>query len=126
MVSSVFGRVLVKSVRNYIDDILLPKDIVPTRWIKVVPIKVNVMAWRVWLDNLPTRYNLSTRGLELPSIICPTFNISTETISHLFFSYDLDVKCGTKCYVGGTLIPHICYRTMTGSLGSKVLGFPKA
>ncbi|GJY52216.1 reverse transcriptase domain-containing protein [Tanacetum coccineum] len=51
------GEFSVKSVRNYIDDILLPKVSVPTRWVKVMPIKVNIFAWRVWLDNLPTRYN---------------------------------------------------------------------
>ncbi|GJU33182.1 hypothetical protein Tco_1176771 [Tanacetum coccineum] len=30
------------------------------------------------------------------------------------------IKCGTKCSVGGTLNPHICTRTMTGSLGSEI------
>ncbi|GKC63792.1 RNA-directed DNA polymerase, eukaryota, partial [Tanacetum coccineum] len=83
------GEFLVKSVRNYIDDILIPKVSVPTRWVKVMPIKVNIFAWRVWLDNLPTQYNLSSKGLEIPSIICPICNIAAETTSHLFFSCEL-------------------------------------
>nr|GEW50770.1 RNA-directed DNA polymerase, eukaryota, reverse transcriptase zinc-binding domain protein [Tanacetum cinerariifolium] len=35
-----------------------------TRWIKVVPIKVNVHAWTLKNDYLPTRFNISRRGNE--------------------------------------------------------------
>ncbi|GJY48093.1 RNA-directed DNA polymerase, eukaryota, reverse transcriptase zinc-binding domain protein [Tanacetum coccineum] len=50
---------------------------------------VNIMAWRVWLDNLPTRFNLSSRGLEIPSLTCPLCNVSVESTSHLLFSCSL-------------------------------------
>ncbi|GKB47017.1 hypothetical protein Tco_0897770 [Tanacetum coccineum] len=53
------GEFSVKSVRSLIDNSLLPKEDVQTRWGKVVPIKINVFAWRVRLDKLPTRLNLS-------------------------------------------------------------------
>ncbi|GJW58690.1 RNA-directed DNA polymerase, eukaryota, reverse transcriptase zinc-binding domain protein [Tanacetum coccineum] len=43
-----------------------------TRWIKAVPIKVNVLAWKIKLDNLPTRLNISRRGMDIDSILCPT------------------------------------------------------
>ncbi|GJZ40833.1 hypothetical protein Tco_0587719 [Tanacetum coccineum] len=36
------GDFSVKSVRNLVDDTLLPSDSFPTRWIKMIPIKVNV------------------------------------------------------------------------------------
>ncbi|GKF76697.1 hypothetical protein Tco_0229167 [Tanacetum coccineum] len=39
--------------------------------VRVVPIKVNVHAWRVCLDKLPTRANLSLRRMDIPSIACP-------------------------------------------------------
>ncbi|GJX70764.1 hypothetical protein Tco_0307935 [Tanacetum coccineum] len=65
------GEFSIKSVQIYIDDFLLPTEPVQTRSVKVVPIKVNIMAWRVWLDNLPTRFNLSSRGLEILSLSCP-------------------------------------------------------
>ncbi|GJW23582.1 hypothetical protein Tco_0034204 [Tanacetum coccineum] len=58
----------VKSSRILIDNTILPKAEVPTRWLRVVPIKVNVHAWRVCLDKLPTRANLSIRGVGYPSI----------------------------------------------------------
>nr|GEW17260.1 hypothetical protein [Tanacetum cinerariifolium] len=35
-----------------------------TRWVKVVPNKVNILAWRVKLDNLPVRFNLSLRDFK--------------------------------------------------------------
>nr|GFC11609.1 RNA-directed DNA polymerase, eukaryota [Tanacetum cinerariifolium] len=36
----------VKDARNLLDETFLPKDDVPTRWIKCVPIKVNIFAWK--------------------------------------------------------------------------------
>nr|GEY23454.1 hypothetical protein [Tanacetum cinerariifolium] len=58
----------------------------PTRWIKIVPIKINIFAWKVRLDRLPTRINLSLRGIDLPSIIYPICCCIGETCSHLLFT----------------------------------------
>ncbi|GJW78794.1 hypothetical protein Tco_0140476, partial [Tanacetum coccineum] len=63
------GDFLVKSVRNLIDDYILPSKDVPTRWVKVIPIKINIFAWRVFLDKLPTRLDLSLRGVDISEII---------------------------------------------------------
>ncbi|GKB98541.1 hypothetical protein Tco_0984678, partial [Tanacetum coccineum] len=41
------GEFSVKYVRHLIDDLILPKEEVTTRWVKVMPIKINVFAWRV-------------------------------------------------------------------------------
>ncbi|GJX95271.1 RNA-directed DNA polymerase, eukaryota, reverse transcriptase zinc-binding domain protein [Tanacetum coccineum] len=79
----------VKSTREFIDDFMLPKTDVPTRWIKYIPIKINNFAWRVSLDKLPTRLNISLRGLDIPSIICPLCSIIVELNSHLLFSCQL-------------------------------------
>nr|GEW78733.1 RNA-directed DNA polymerase, eukaryota [Tanacetum cinerariifolium] len=76
----------VKSSRILIDNTILPKAEFLTRWLRVVPIKVNVHAWRVCLDKLPTRANLSLRGMDIPSIACP---IWIEDVSHLFFQCDM-------------------------------------
>nr|GEW24427.1 hypothetical protein [Tanacetum cinerariifolium] len=61
----------VKSSRILIDNTILPKAEVPTRWLRVVPIKVNVHVWTVCLDKLPTRANISLKGMDIPSIACP-------------------------------------------------------
>ncbi|GJX55522.1 RNA-directed DNA polymerase, eukaryota [Tanacetum coccineum] len=83
------GYFLVKSARGFIDDIFLPKVEVPTRWVKTIPIKVNIFAWRVCLDKLPTRLNLSLCGLDIPSILCPLCSITVESTPHLLFSCHL-------------------------------------
>nr|GEW03533.1 hypothetical protein [Tanacetum cinerariifolium] len=57
------GDFSVTSARHLIDDYLLPNGDVQTRWVKVVPIKINVFTWRVRLDKLLTRLNLSLRGV---------------------------------------------------------------
>ncbi|GJZ77663.1 RNA-directed DNA polymerase, eukaryota, reverse transcriptase zinc-binding domain protein [Tanacetum coccineum] len=80
---------LVKSICNFVDDALLTKENVPTRWVNIIHIKINVFAWRVCLDNLPTRLNLSFRGVDIPSILCPICNISVKSTSHLLFSCTL-------------------------------------
>ncbi|GKE87540.1 RNA-directed DNA polymerase, eukaryota, reverse transcriptase zinc-binding domain protein [Tanacetum coccineum] len=82
------GEFSVKSVRTLIDDMFLPKEVVHTHWVNVVPLKVNILAWRVWLE-LPTRFNLSLRGVEISSILRPLCNVSVESISHFFFSCSL-------------------------------------
>ncbi|GJZ02255.1 hypothetical protein Tco_0520216 [Tanacetum coccineum] len=47
-----------------LDDMLLPKSDVPSRWVKQIPIKVNVLAWKISMDRLPTRVNLHRRGVQ--------------------------------------------------------------
>ncbi|GKG08490.1 RNA-directed DNA polymerase, eukaryota, partial [Tanacetum coccineum] len=80
-------KVMIASVRKVIDDIRLPVVATQTRWIKAVPIKVNVHAWKVRLDCLPTRLNISRRGIDIPSILCPICGRVTELSRHLFFDF---------------------------------------
>ncbi|GJY79175.1 RNA-directed DNA polymerase, eukaryota, reverse transcriptase zinc-binding domain protein [Tanacetum coccineum] len=76
------GDFSVASVRKLLDGNMLPEVASKTRWIKAMLIKVNVHAWRVKLDCLPTRINISRRGMEIESIICPM----AESSRHIFFS----------------------------------------
>nr|GFC35977.1 RNA-directed DNA polymerase, eukaryota [Tanacetum cinerariifolium] len=48
------GVFRVKDLRNLLDESFLPKDSTATRWVKSIPIKINVFAWKVYLDRLPT------------------------------------------------------------------------
>ncbi|GKC65640.1 RNA-directed DNA polymerase, eukaryota, reverse transcriptase zinc-binding domain protein [Tanacetum coccineum] len=80
------GEFSVASVRKHIDEVLLPDSSKKTRWIKEVPIKINVHAWKVSNNGLPTRFNISGRGMEIESIICPMCGDYAESTSHLFFS----------------------------------------
>nr|GEU78122.1 RNA-directed DNA polymerase, eukaryota, reverse transcriptase zinc-binding domain protein [Tanacetum cinerariifolium] len=76
----------VASVRKVIDDKSLPEVDSKTRWIKYVSIKVNVHAWKVNTDSLPTRFNVSRRGIHIGSIMCAICDKGAEKSSHLFFS----------------------------------------
>nr|GEY30076.1 hypothetical protein [Tanacetum cinerariifolium] len=55
------GEFSVSSIRMKIDELRLPRVSYKTRWVKHVPIKVNVFVWKVMVDALPTRFNLSRR-----------------------------------------------------------------
>nr|GEW35841.1 RNA-directed DNA polymerase, eukaryota, nucleotide-binding alpha-beta plait domain protein [Tanacetum cinerariifolium] len=55
------GVFRVKDLLNLLDESFLPKDSTATRWVKSIPIKINVLAWKVYLDRLPTRLNLIRR-----------------------------------------------------------------
>ncbi|GJX83953.1 RNA-directed DNA polymerase, eukaryota [Tanacetum coccineum] len=80
------GVFSVSSARRFIDEGLCVMDRSPTRWLKLIPIKVNVLAWRLALNKLPTRFNMSLRGLEVLSFNCPVCHEGVETSDHLFFS----------------------------------------
>ncbi|GJU39538.1 RNA-directed DNA polymerase, eukaryota [Tanacetum coccineum] len=80
------GDFSVASAKKYIDDHLLLSSPSRTRWVKAVPIKINIMAWKVRFDFLSTRLNLSRRGLKLQSVICPYCNKEVESTSHTFFA----------------------------------------
>ncbi|GJX03799.1 RNA-directed DNA polymerase, eukaryota [Tanacetum coccineum] len=80
---------MVKDVRSMIDDFMLPKESDATRWIKCIPNKVNVFAWKVRNDRLATKSNLIHRGIPLDSPMCPVCNLSNEDVSHILFCCDL-------------------------------------
>ncbi|GKC20563.1 RNA-directed DNA polymerase, eukaryota, reverse transcriptase zinc-binding domain protein [Tanacetum coccineum] len=83
------GCFRVKDVRRLLDDMLLPKSDVPSRWVKQIPIKVNVLAWKISMDRLPTRVNLHRRGVQVSPISCPICCEALENLDHLLFCCDL-------------------------------------
>ncbi|GJS12396.1 RNA-directed DNA polymerase, eukaryota, reverse transcriptase zinc-binding domain protein [Tanacetum coccineum] len=83
------GIFSVASIRKIIDGNRLATSTSKTRWIKYVPIKANVLAWKVKMDALPTRFNISRRGIVIPSLTCPTCDNGIETSDHLFFKCDM-------------------------------------
>ncbi|GJV79478.1 RNA-directed DNA polymerase, eukaryota [Tanacetum coccineum] len=89
------GEFKVKVIRNFIDDLFLPSSDVETRWVKFIPIKVNVFSWRARRDRLPTRVNLSRRGVLLDSHLCPLCNAAMEDVQHVFFRCDVARTCSS-------------------------------
>ncbi|GKD54780.1 hypothetical protein Tco_1288167, partial [Tanacetum coccineum] len=62
-------KFLVNSVRKHIDELSLPSLSLSTRWCKTIPRKLNIFMWQMFLDRLPNRLNLNSRGLDIYSII---------------------------------------------------------
>ncbi|GJT54358.1 RNA-directed DNA polymerase, eukaryota [Tanacetum coccineum] len=83
------GEFKVKVIRNFINDLFLPSSDVETRWVKFIPIKVNVFSWRAHRDRLPTKVNLNRRGILLDSHLCPLCNAAMEDVQHVFFRCDV-------------------------------------
>ncbi|GJS64789.1 RNA-directed DNA polymerase, eukaryota, reverse transcriptase zinc-binding domain protein [Tanacetum coccineum] len=83
------GEFSVASIRKVLDDFKLPEVLSQTRWNSAVPCKINIFAWKVRLDKLPTRLNLSLRVLDIESILCPLCGSYVESSSHLLFPCSL-------------------------------------
>ncbi|GKA06302.1 retrovirus-related pol polyprotein from transposon TNT 1-94 [Tanacetum coccineum] len=93
------GEFSVKSARKHIDDGLCLLEGMPTRWSKLVPIKVNILCWRIALNKIPSRFNMSLRGLEIHFIKCPGCLVGVETTNHLFFSCSIATDIVTRILV---------------------------
>ncbi|GKE03206.1 RNA-directed DNA polymerase, eukaryota, partial [Tanacetum coccineum] len=83
------GEFRVKDIRSSLDNLFLPAMIDATRWVKYIPVKVNVFAWRARLDRLPTRGNLVSRGVFLDSSLCPVCGLALEDVQHVLFRCDM-------------------------------------
>ncbi|GJT97366.1 RNA-directed DNA polymerase, eukaryota, reverse transcriptase zinc-binding domain protein [Tanacetum coccineum] len=78
------GIFTVKDARNIIDQKTLP-SLPYTSWDKIIIRKVNIFMWRLSLDRLPHRLNLSLRGMDISAISCSSCNANVESANHIFF-----------------------------------------
>ncbi|GJZ19911.1 RNA-directed DNA polymerase, eukaryota [Tanacetum coccineum] len=58
------GVFRVKDVRNLLDEFFLPRADIPTRWVKNIPIKVNIFAWKLLLIGCCLERSVS-KGMSL-------------------------------------------------------------
>nr|GEW51847.1 reverse transcriptase zinc-binding domain-containing protein [Tanacetum cinerariifolium] len=63
------------------------------------------------LDRLPHRLNLLARGIDIPTISCPSFNGNVESADHIFFECDL-VKEEDELTVVVVKVVHECRHWM--------------
>nr|GEU90221.1 RNA-directed DNA polymerase, eukaryota [Tanacetum cinerariifolium] len=97
------GVFRVKDIRGIIDDLYLPSSNEATSWVKCVPIKINVFAWRARLDRLPMRCNLLSRGVEIESLNCPICGQSPEGARQIFFPVQFGQSCASS---GMSMVGH--------------------
>ncbi|GJV47496.1 RNA-directed DNA polymerase, eukaryota, reverse transcriptase zinc-binding domain protein [Tanacetum coccineum] len=79
------GMFSVSSTRHHIDSLILHTLDNPTQWDKTLPHKVDIFMWRFMLDRLSHRLNFSFRGIDIPTIACPSCNGNVESSNHIFF-----------------------------------------
>ncbi|GJT16331.1 RNA-directed DNA polymerase, eukaryota, reverse transcriptase zinc-binding domain protein [Tanacetum coccineum] len=79
----------VKSDREEIDKHLLITSSSSMRWSKLLPIKLDVFVWHMFLDKHPTMINLSNRGLDVPCVLCPNYRNAVESLNHLFYGFSM-------------------------------------
>nr|GEZ13913.1 RNA-directed DNA polymerase, eukaryota [Tanacetum cinerariifolium] len=86
----------VASIQKIIDDNRLSTLDTRTLGIKYVPIKLNIPAWKIKIEALPTRFNISRRGIDIDSILCLICECGVESARHVFFSCSLVRKIVRK------------------------------
>nr|GEZ26325.1 RNA-directed DNA polymerase, eukaryota [Tanacetum cinerariifolium] len=111
------GSYRFKDVRNMLDDFFLPKDEVATRWLPHLSIKLNVFAWRLYLDRLLTKSNLIRSGIQVGSPICPNCISYDEDVSYIFSSVLWRLKSLGLFVVGGMWCGCLVALTPSGFLG---------
>ncbi|XP_071708202.1 uncharacterized protein [Rutidosis leptorrhynchoides] len=100
---------LVKDGRMMIDNMLLPSNGHSTRWINTLPRKVNIFMWRVELNKLPSRLNLSKKGLEIMHIDCPSCGFSVESTEHVLFECPIASQVWSRVQLWTNVdMPHFC------------------
>ncbi|KAJ9565965.1 LOW QUALITY PROTEIN: hypothetical protein OSB04_001931 [Centaurea solstitialis] len=81
------GVFSVSYLRRALDDMISYKiGGFRTNWLKVIPSKINIFAWRLQHGRLSTLANLSSRGTGLVSDLCFFCGAASETEQHLFCS----------------------------------------
>nr|GEU29661.1 RNA-directed DNA polymerase, eukaryota [Tanacetum cinerariifolium] len=117
------GEFTVTLVRKLIDDKWLSGADNKTRWIKYVPIKINVHAWKVMSDSNPTRFNISRRGISIDSLSCVFYAImGWRHLIICFFPVALSDKCLGSLCDGGTFLRLNLSRTLDGWIGLQING----
>lgn len=78
------GDYTVSSARRWIGKNTLVVDDSPTKWNNLVPIKVNILTWKIKLDKVSADANLDKQGIDLDSILCLICDTIIETANHIF------------------------------------------
>ncbi|GJX32954.1 RNA-directed DNA polymerase, eukaryota, partial [Tanacetum coccineum] len=106
-----------QDVRILLDECFLPKAPTATRWVKYVPIKINVFAWKVFLDRLPTRSNLQHRGVLVSDLLCPLCS-STQEIPAIVLQLQIAMDIGRLVCAGGIYHGRPLVHMLIGLIGS--------
>ncbi|GJZ60933.1 RNA-directed DNA polymerase, eukaryota, reverse transcriptase zinc-binding domain protein [Tanacetum coccineum] len=117
MVLELVSKCAWSDLRRRIDDQILPSLDTKTTWDKSLPCKVNIFIWRLKLDRLSHRLNLSSRGIDIPEISCSSCSCNVESNHHVFLTVLLPRRF-RGLFGGGVMKPFLfSILTPIGSIG---------
>ncbi|GJZ17093.1 hypothetical protein Tco_0553216 [Tanacetum coccineum] len=93
------GAFRVKEVRSLLDNILLPSSDVSTRWVKFIPIKINIFAWRASCDLAGLTFRKICRWWELDWQVLMSFEDWNDWFSAIRLSSKVKLMLEGVCYV---------------------------
>ena len=98
----------VKGTREHIDNNLFLDEGNGTIWNRFLPKKINIIfIWRALRDRLPSRWNISRKGIELETLSCPICDSTVETTIHTLWSCSLAEAIWQKVFAWLDLdVPH--------------------
>ena len=100
------GKFYVSDVRRLIDAVITTPMQNNTIWLYIVPLKINVFIWRVYVGRIPTAEALSKRGISVNNTSCHKCNTCLDEIDHLFagcnFAKDVLMKIWNWCGITST------------------------
>ncbi|GJR97829.1 RNA-directed DNA polymerase, eukaryota, reverse transcriptase zinc-binding domain protein [Tanacetum coccineum] len=111
------GSFSIKDARCVIDSKILASLAPSTVWDKNIPRKVNIFIWRLILGRLPHRLNLSSRGIDIQAISCPSCNGNVESSNHIFLSVILPRTFGCLFVNGVIFLFLLLLRMSIGNVG---------
>nr|GFA52203.1 zinc finger, CCHC-type [Tanacetum cinerariifolium] len=119
------GDFSVASIRKSLDNRFLSVVASKTRWIHDVPIKVNILAWKVRMDSLPTRLNISKRGSssDREAEVFQVSNDDTAVAQIRLEDKQPEEKTNTDCLVYTTMYKECGHQTFRSP--SSAIGFKK-
>ncbi|GJS20442.1 MAK10-like protein [Tanacetum coccineum] len=85
------GKFIIGDSHHIIDSMIFPSLVPSTTWDKTLPKKVNNFIWRMTLDRLPHRLNLSSHDIDILIISCSSCNGNVESSNYIFFKCDIDM-----------------------------------
>lgn len=75
----------VSSLRSALDDFLLGNSGIKTRWNKLIPIKLNILRWRLERKRLPTLKNLSSIRVNVQHQTCALYGRGCDFEDHILW-----------------------------------------
>ncbi|GJT22467.1 RNA-directed DNA polymerase, eukaryota [Tanacetum coccineum] len=88
-----------------------------SRWVKQISIKVNVLAWKISMDRLPTRVNLHRRGVQVSPISCLFVVRHSSNLDLLLFCCGIGKDMLGLFVIGGAWFGTLLIRIDLGYLG---------